>query len=101
MRVHFSSEELEDIVYILITLTLSMCCQSWIEEMSEFVKKEDPYHLVTIGSEGFFAGNSPYAEANPHDWAEDSGQDWMPNHQAPNIDFATIHVWPDNWNRCV
>lgn len=25
------------------------------------------------------------------------GQDFIPNHLLPEIDFATTHIWPDNW----
>ena len=25
------------------------------------------------------------------------GCDFLRNHSSPNIDFATIHLWPDSW----
>ena len=28
--------------------------QSWIEEVSSFLKEQDPNHLVTVGEEGFY-----------------------------------------------
>lgn len=28
--------------------------QSWIEEVSAFLKQQDPNHLVTVGEEGFY-----------------------------------------------
>eukprot|EP00803_Ostreobium_quekettii_P003958 evm.model.scf_299.3 EVM.evm.TU.scf_299.3 scf_299:18512-30111(+) len=73
--------------------------QAWIEEMSAFVKSVDPDHLVTIGSDGFFGGGSQWESANPQEWAKDMGQNFTRNHLAPHIDFAAIHIWPDNWNR--
>jgi hypothetical protein len=33
----------------------------------------------------------------PSLWAQMEGQDFMENHAVKDIDFATIHVWPDNW----
>jgi hypothetical protein len=40
-------------------------------------------------------------EANPGGWALQCGQNFSVNHAPSNIDFAAIHVWPDNWERCV
>jgi len=53
--------------------------QSWITEMSAFVKNIDHNHLLTSGDEGYFnlSGDDPAAElANP------------------NIDFGTMHTYP-------
>ena len=30
-------------------------------------------------------------------WAGEEGQDFIADHNSSNIDFATIHCWPDNW----
>ena len=30
-------------------------------------------------------------------WAAEEGQDFIADHNSSNIDFATIHCWPDNW----
>mmetsp|Transcript_30278 Transcript_30278/g.64759 ORF Transcript_30278/g.64759 Transcript_30278/m.64759 type:complete len:546 (-) Transcript_30278:376-2013(-) len=87
--------------------------QSWVEEMSLFVKSLDPNHLVTVGSEGFFAREDyPGAreedkvsdlfavdEVNPASWAAQTGQDFLANHRLEGIDFATVHLWPDTWNQ--
>ena len=47
----------------------------WIERMSEFLKRIDPHHLVTVGDEGF-------SEALL---------------QAPHVDFGTYHLYPQSW----
>mmetsp|Transcript_12908 Transcript_12908/g.24418 ORF Transcript_12908/g.24418 Transcript_12908/m.24418 type:complete len:540 (-) Transcript_12908:1800-3419(-) len=86
--------------------------QNWIREMSLYVKKLDPNHLVTIGSEGFYARDyvgkdeeSKLDESfviddiNPASWAAQTGQDFVANHMLDSIDFATVHLWPDNWNQ--
>lgn len=72
--------------------------QSWLSEMSTHVRSLDPNHLVTIGSEGFFGDSTPdMMQYNPQAWARELGQDFVMNTNLPNIDFATVHAWPDNW----
>lgn len=36
--------------------------QNWIEEVSSFLKEQDPNHLVTVGEEGFY-GKLSYSSA--------------------------------------
>jgi mannan endo-1,4-beta-mannosidase len=57
--------------------------QSWIDETSAYIHSLDPNHMVTTGSEG----------APP----EEKGQDFVRTHSSPGIDYATIHIWPQNW----
>merc|ERR1711924_190473 len=59
----------------------------------------DPNHLVTVGEEGFWSAASPNEYANPTSWGKDMGQDFKLNHMPKDIDFATIHIWPDTWKR--
>lgn len=73
--------------------------QSWVEEMSAFVKSLDPTHLVTIGSEGFFGEDSIKVKSNPQTWGSQIGQDFTANHMPKSIDYLTVHMWPDNWQR--
>jgi len=68
--------------------------------MAAYVKHLDPNHLVTVGEEGFFGEQRPEAAHNPQGWGGQIGQDFVLDHSSPSIDFATIHVWPDNWQRC-
>ena len=30
-------------------------------------------------------------------WAAEEGQDFIADHNSSDVDFATIHCWPDNW----
>ena len=52
------------------------------------------------GMDGFYDRRSCQAAAgNPSSWAGYTGQDFLPQHAVQAIDFAAIHLWPDNWKR--
>lgn len=101
--------------------------RSWVEEMAAHVRRVDPYHIISIGIEGFFSdtstpGRKRLVEATAGDITT-TGQDFVTLHRfvhpfispcsflslmsltvrrnelhrVPNIDFATLHLWPDNW----
>ena len=53
----------------------------WIAQTSQMVKKLDPNHLVTAGTEG--------------DWGWD-GIVQKKNAESPNIDYMTLHIWVQN-----
>jgi mannan endo-1,4-beta-mannosidase len=70
--------------------------QSWVEEMSPYLKTIDARHLVTPGLEGFYGDGAHESKAlNP--WGIYYGTNYIATHQAPGIDFATIHLYPDVW----
>ncbi|XP_038694810.1 mannan endo-1,4-beta-mannosidase 2 [Tripterygium wilfordii] len=72
--------------------------QEWIEEMSAFVKRIDKNHLLTVGLEGFYGPKNPKRlSVNPEQWASTLGSDFIRNSKIPNIDFASVHVYPDHW----
>ena len=56
----------------------------WIDEQSTLIKSLDPNHLVTTGSEGEHG-------------CEDDMRLFNAIHTLPNIDYACIHIWPNNW----
>ncbi|MBN1480580.1 cellulase family glycosylhydrolase [candidate division KSB1 bacterium] len=64
---------------------------SWIAEMSAYIKSLDSNHLVCIGCEGF------YNNGNPINWMNNQGTDFIADHQVSTIDFAVAHSWPDHW----
>ena len=79
-------------------LTEILPVQRWIEEMSGYLKQTDPNHMVTVGEEGFYGPGSAAEAANPGTgWATITGQNFSANHAPDSIDFAAIHLWPDNW----
>jgi mannan endo-1,4-beta-mannosidase len=57
----------------------------FLDRTARRLKELDPYHLVTTGSEGETAS------------ARLAGNDFLLDHASPAIDFATVHVWPQNW----
>eukprot|EP01024_Parvocaulis_polyphysoides_P019407 TRINITY_DN1878_c1_g1_i5.p1 TRINITY_DN1878_c1_g1~~TRINITY_DN1878_c1_g1_i5.p1 ORF type:complete len:615 (+),score=98.81 TRINITY_DN1878_c1_g1_i5:117-1961(+) len=71
----------------------------WINEMAEFIKEQDPNHMVTVGEEGFYSGQGCDANVNPGEWAAEAGQNSPVDHYSEYIDFVGSHVWPDNWGR--
>ncbi|KAL6231426.1 mannan endo-1,4-beta-mannosidase C [Aspergillus navahoensis] len=69
---------------------------SWIDEMSTYVKKLDPRHLVTWGGEGGFNYDSD-------DWAYNGsdGGDFAAELALKNVDFGVFHSYPDWWSKTV
>ncbi|HEY4186881.1 MAG TPA: cellulase family glycosylhydrolase [Polyangia bacterium] len=58
----------------------------WIDETAGLIRTLAPGQLITTGSEGQTA-DPRYA-----------GVDVAADHQSPNIDFITFHMWAQNWN---
>ncbi|XWS09521.1 hypothetical protein CRYUN_Cryun40dG0091800 [Craigia yunnanensis] len=72
--------------------------QSWIAEMAVYVKRLDAKHLVEIGLEGFYGPSAPArAQFNPNSYATQVGTDFIRNHQALGVDFASVHIYADSW----
>jgi mannan endo-1,4-beta-mannosidase len=55
---------------------------AWIAATAHAIKTLDPNHLVTIGTEGTQA---------------DSGIDIAQNNTSVDVDYATTHIWPQNF----
>ncbi|CAN8326259.1 unnamed protein product [Cochlearia groenlandica] len=72
--------------------------QDWIEEMTGFIKSIDDKHLLTVGLEGFYGPKNPKRlSVNPERWASELGSDFVMNSNSSNIDFASVHIYPDHW----
>lgn len=72
--------------------------QAWIKEMAKFVKSIDNKHLLTVGLEGFYGNTTrDKFEVNPGDWAASLGSDFIHNSQVEEIDFASVHAYPESW----
>ena len=75
--------------------------QKWIDEMSNFVRKIAPKVMRTVGEDGFYDAefsDDEHLKANPGEWANTQGQDFVANHKGKDISYAAIHIWPDDWN---
>ena len=63
--------------------------------MATFVKSIDNNHLLEIGMEGFYGASIPQREQlNP---GFQVGTDFITSNLVKEIDFATIHAYPDTW----
>ncbi|URD92527.1 Cellulase (glycosyl hydrolase family 5) [Musa troglodytarum] len=72
--------------------------QEWIQEMAFHVKSIDSVHLLGTGTEGFYGPPSPgRLQLNPNTVAGQVGTDFIRNHKALGIDYASAHLYPDAW----
>jgi mannan endo-1,4-beta-mannosidase len=58
---------------------------AWIRDTARLIKTIDPNHLVSTGGEGL--KGSLESEATV-----------IASHEFPEIDYLTIHIWPQNWS---
>lgn len=66
--------------------------------MAAYVKSLDAKHLVAVGIEGFYGtGIAERLGFNPGDWAASLCSDFIQNSAVENIDFASVHAYPDSW----
>ncbi|XP_062008853.1 mannan endo-1,4-beta-mannosidase 4-like [Rosa rugosa] len=72
--------------------------QQWVKEMAAHVKSIDSNHLLEIGLEGFYGGTTPEKKQfNPSNL--EYGSDFIANNLIPEIDFASIHIYAEQWLR--
>ena len=75
---------------------VSRFLQDWVSEMAAYVKSIDSNHLLEIGLEGFYGESIPNRKLiNPG--YQMVGTDFISNNRVPHVDFATIHLYPDQW----
>jgi mannan endo-1,4-beta-mannosidase len=77
--------------------------RAWVAEMAAHYKSIDPLHMVATGEEGYDvtpAGYSPLASYNGQAWLFDGskGIAFSANTADPNVDFGSIHVYPEYWS---
>ncbi|HVY84753.1 MAG TPA: cellulase family glycosylhydrolase [Caulobacterales bacterium] len=58
---------------------------AWIGDTAKLIKSLDPDHLVSTGNEGLKG-------------CLEQAQCVVSAHQAPEIDYLTAHIWPQNWS---
>lgn len=64
-------------------ITNTKAYYQWVDKTAALIKNIDPNHLVSIGSEGnaFVPFSRKFKKEN----------------KCPNIDYATMHIWVQNW----
>ncbi|KAM7253043.1 hypothetical protein ACFE04_025661 [Oxalis oulophora] len=67
----------------------------WVQEMASYVKSIDNKHLLEIGMEGFYGDSIP--DRKQYNPGYQVGTDFISNNLISQIDFATIHAYPDQW----
>ncbi|KAJ3696762.1 hypothetical protein LUZ61_000467 [Rhynchospora tenuis] len=66
---------------------------TWVQEMANYTKSIDEKHLLEVGMEGFYGYSNQY---NPPGFNR-IGTDYIRTNLIKEIDFATIHAYPDLW----
>ncbi|KAL0463376.1 UNVERIFIED_CONTAM: putative mannan endo-1,4-beta-mannosidase 9 [Sesamum latifolium] len=69
--------------------------QDWVAEISAYLKSMDKNHLLEIGMEGFYGESMPEKKQNNPGY--EVGTDFIANNRIPQVDFTTIHLYPDQW----
>jgi mannan endo-1,4-beta-mannosidase len=76
---------------------------AWYDEMSTYLKSEDPNHLVGTGEEGFaveeYLDAGYYYSGYENTWAlrGSRGTGFLLNTALENIDYGGAHLWPFPW----
>ncbi|KAH8548436.1 glycoside hydrolase family 5 protein [Umbelopsis sp. PMI_123] len=66
---------------------------NWVNEISTYIKSIDSNHLVALGDEGFFNHTGTYEYV----YDGGAGVDFDANLKLSNIDFGTVHLYPESW----
>ena len=59
--------------------------ERWIAEAAALIRKTDPNHLISIGSEGSWGCENDYGV-------------WERICADSNVDYCNVHLWPYNWS---
>lgn len=74
----------------------SPAMRAWVTEMSAAIKAVDGNHMVAVGDEGFYgAGDVDCPRAQW--WCNGSAGDWLGLLRVPDVNFASLHVYPDSF----
>ncbi len=75
-----------------------LICNTWLAEMSTYIKGLGIAQMVSTGEEGYRADGDTTCCDNSWINGGFKGVDFVADTQLPNIDFATVHYYPDNWD---
>ena len=68
----------------------------WLSDITTFVRSVDGNHLISTGEEGY----RTHGDVSKNEWVHNGmkGVDFDRDILLPNVSFATVHLYPDNWN---
>jgi mannan endo-1,4-beta-mannosidase len=69
--------------------------ESWVADVSAYVRSLDSRHLIAIGDVGFFAGKADAAMGYPYSASNEP--DFAKTILLPNIDYGTYHAYPHDF----
>ncbi|KAG6502937.1 mannan endo-1,4-beta-mannosidase 5-like [Zingiber officinale] len=70
---------------------------AWVQEMAAYTKSVDKNHLLGTGMEGFYGSSTPDKIQRYNPVAYQAGTDFITAHQVNEIDFTSVHIYPDKW----
>ncbi len=84
-------------IYPTSTSCTASTITSWAGEMSTYLKRIDPRHLVSVGDEGF------YCQPDAPNFIDrcTEGVDTLALTALPNVDVMSFHLYPDGWGQTV
>ena len=73
---------------------------NFLNDLSWYVRSLDQWHLISTGEEGYKTTIDSYYDTYDHVWINNGskGVNFEKNVTLSQIDFATVHIYPDNWN---
>ena len=71
---------------------------AWVSEMARALHDSDANHLVAVGDEGFYGKNRGDVPCPRNQWwCSGQSGDWLSLIALPEVDFGTIHMYPDSF----
>ena len=72
----------------------------FLSSIAAYIRSLDPNHLICSGEEGYKTTTDATLDTFDHNWINNGskGVNFEKNLTIRHLDFATVHVYPDNWN---
>ena len=68
---------------------------NWATDISKYIKSLDPFNMVALGDEGWFA-DSTYGDGR-YPYSGYEGVNFLDNIKIKTLDYATVHLYPNYW----
>lgn len=71
----------------------------WLDVITTYARTIDTRHLISAGEEGYRTADLTGHGRGAHAWIDNGqkGVDFAADIALRNVDFATVHIYPDNW----